>query len=495
MGLDYWHIGNNNTNCFSQKEWRDFKYAEKIKALVTTPYRHKNFLRSQHIFLLKKLLIHAYKECSAYKEKFNQAGIVPESFKKFSDLRKFPILEKKDLISSDDLDFIAESYKLEKLFRTRTCGTTSGRRQYVYFNKEAILNDTLQGVQQLHLQADENKKFTSDDLTIHYYVNKWWSDSINNTWPSKFISSDVLPHKAANIIRDKKPSVLAGYPSDLRRLMKHIAPGSLNLKLIITNSEFSTRAERNLIAAHFNCQVLDEYSSEELTRIALELPDGRYYVCQDSVYLEVLDPITREPTPDGEWGEAVVTGLLNKAMPYIRYATGDWVKKSPNSRNRHCNWQCLEEIGGRIIDSLVSTDAKIIPQNTILNKLDTKSLEEFEEIADYRIYQQNLSNVTIAVRHSSKAPSSQTNQFVKYAKECITKEIGSSINFNVIKTRKTLFDIDHQITKLPKSKHYGQKRRRIRFLGDISKYMSKQNKTFTPNFQQTNLPLVQHLQT
>ena len=36
--------------------------------------------------------------------------------------------------------------------------------------------------------------------------------------------------------------------------------------------------------------VLDEYSSEEATRIAIELPDGHYYVCEDTVHLDVLDP-------------------------------------------------------------------------------------------------------------------------------------------------------------------------------------------------------------
>ena len=477
MELDYWHIGKQEAGCIKQQDWLKYNSLKKIQTLIASPHKQKITLNSQLYINIKQLIKHAYDNTYAYQHRFSQIGIKPEAFQSLDDINKFPILEKKDFREYSNIDCIAQNYFKEKLFRTKTCGTTSGKKQFVYFDKEAILNDSFQAAQQLVLQSDPENPVNQEDLTVHYYINQWWSDSINGEWKTEFISSEKQkPNEAAKRIKAIKPSVLAGYPSNLRRLMKHIKPGVLNLKLIITNSEFSTRAERDLISDHFRCDVRDEYSSEELTRIALEMPDGGYYVNQDSVYLEILDPITRKPTPDGEWGEAVITGLLNKAMPYIRYATGDWVKKTPKMEmpaTSTINWLRLSAIGGRIIDSLVTTEGAIIPQNIILNKLDTRAIEEKDHISDYRIYQKNLHTITIAVRRCSSAKLNHIDAFIKFAKICLQQELGTSIKFHVIKTKKNLFDLDHKLADMPKSAHSGKKRRRIRFLGDISKYMKE----------------------
>ncbi|MDR8459872.1 phenylacetate--CoA ligase, partial [Acinetobacter baumannii] len=39
--------------------------------------------------------------------------------------------------------------------------------------------------------------------------------------------------------------------------------------------------------------------------------------------LEVLDPETLRPVPDGEKGELVVTALSRTLMPMVRFRTGD----------------------------------------------------------------------------------------------------------------------------------------------------------------------------
>lgn len=43
----------------------------------------------------------------------------------------------------------------------------------------------------------------------------------------------------------------------------------------------------------------------------------------DSYIIEVIDPDTGEPLPDGEEGEFLITPLLNQSMPLIRYRPGD----------------------------------------------------------------------------------------------------------------------------------------------------------------------------
>ena len=50
---------------------------------------------------------------------------------------------------------------------------------------------------------------------------------------------------------------------------------------------------------------------------------GDYYL------VEIIDPETLQPLPDGEWGEMVVTTLRKEAAPLIRYRTRDITRIIP----------------------------------------------------------------------------------------------------------------------------------------------------------------------
>ena len=472
--LDCWDISDLKDNILPLKDIlkeKKYNYEKKISKLKENPFKSREVLDLKFEERISSLLQHAFNETKFYKKSFNRKNIHPDFFLKLSDLSRFPISEKKDFIDSKKVHYIAKKYRHKKTFRTRTCGTSLGQGLDIYFDQNAIIHDTLQAAQQLSLQSRGNVK--SDDITLNYYTYRWWTDSINGLWQTDFECSEKSADAVANYIKYKKPSVLAGYPSILNKLIPHLNQKDNKFKLIITNSEYSTPAERNYISAHFGCPVLDEYSSEELTRIAIEMPDGNYYVNEDSVYLEVVDPRTKQPVADGTWGEAVVTSLLNKAMPFIRYATGDWVKKSPsndkNSRDS-LNWTKLSGIGGRIIDSLVRWDGTLIPQNIVLDKLDKKSLKKLETIFDYRIYQKDPDQVFIICRENAGDSQTKIKDFLKFAKKRVKRELGDHIIVTTEKTNRPLSEHDQEVTNIPGNSGVGRKRRRLRFLGDIYKY-------------------------
>jgi phenylacetate-CoA ligase len=56
--------------------------------------------------------------------------------------------------------------------------------------------------------------------------------------------------------------------------------------------------------------------------------DGMHYWA-DYYILEIVDPETLEPVPDGEVGEMVVTTLRKEAVPLIRYRTRDLTSIKP----------------------------------------------------------------------------------------------------------------------------------------------------------------------
>lgn len=69
---------------------------------------------------------------------------------------------------------------------------------------------------------------------------------------------------------------------------------------------------------------VDAYGTSELGVVAGESldKDGLWEIPEMAI-IEILDPETLEPTPDGEKGEMVVTSLSRTLMPMIRFRTGD----------------------------------------------------------------------------------------------------------------------------------------------------------------------------
>jgi phenylacetate-CoA ligase len=390
-------LGNTDEISFGHKERQALTNAaaSQFANVMTHPFLCPAEIRRQQTSRVAELLRNAFKGVPLYRESFKNAKVSPSDFKEIRDILRFPILRRAHILGAKQEQAISTEFTGKQTFKTQSRGT-SGARLSVQFDLAAVIVDSLQGARQLALQSSGG--VSASDLTLHYYAYPWWTSSIGGKWRSKFISMDVPALTAANVCRRDRPAAVAGYPTAIRRLMAVTGPGELDPKLIITNSEQSSRLERDQLAAHFECPVLDEYSTEELTRIAIEMPDGFYYVNEDSVFLEILDPKTGRPVEDGEWGEAVATGLLNEAMPFIRYATGDLVKrpKHPNASWSALGWGKLEAVGGRIIDSFFRRDDSVVPSGVIADLLYGAMAKHNIFFEDYQLTQKKPEEAEIA---------------------------------------------------------------------------------------------------
>jgi phenylacetate-coenzyme A ligase PaaK-like adenylate-forming protein len=101
----------------------------------------------------------------------------------------------------------------------------------------------------------------------------------------------------------------------------------INVKKIIYGSERSSRSMRRKISDLFGgAELFDITGLTELygpgTGIECSDHDCIHYWA-DYYLLEILDPDTLKPVPDGEWGEMVVTSLCKEGAPLIRYRTRD----------------------------------------------------------------------------------------------------------------------------------------------------------------------------
>ena len=88
--------------------------------------------------------------------------------------------------------------------------------------------------------------------------------------------------------------------------------------------------------------------------------DG-FHAYEDLAFIEAVDPITAEPVADGEVGELVVTTLVDRLSPLVRYRTGDLVvidRKPCGCGRTHAKFNLL----GRAMDQILVEGRSILPR-------------------------------------------------------------------------------------------------------------------------------------
>ncbi|MGD8396840.1 MAG: AMP-binding protein [Candidatus Eiseniibacteriota bacterium] len=125
-----------------------------------------------------------------------------------------------------------------------------------------------------------------------------------------------------------RPTVLGGYPSAIAPLVDAAAAGTLRIapQLVFTGGETVTPVLRRRVREAWGVEVFDSYGLSETLIVAGECEAHRgMHLYEDLVVLEVVDEQDRV-LPPGERGAAVLlTSLVNRTLPFIRYRVGDLV--------------------------------------------------------------------------------------------------------------------------------------------------------------------------
>jgi len=82
---------------------------------------------------------------------------------------------------------------------------------------------------------------------------------------------------------------------------------------------------------------------------------------EDYYIVEIVDPETLEPVPDGEIGELVLTTLCREAMPLLRYRTRDLTRVLGRGCPCGRNHVRLDRMRGRSDDMIVLRGVNIFP--------------------------------------------------------------------------------------------------------------------------------------
>lgn len=124
-------------------------------------------------------------------------------------------------------------------------------------------------------------------------------------------------------LRELKPDVMVGAPVFLRRL----ALESIDIKprAVLVSSDYCADSVVATLGRVWGAEVYSHYGLTETglgCAVQCRERDGMHIRC-DELYVEIADPATGTPLPDGTPGEIVISTLRREAMPLIRYRTGD----------------------------------------------------------------------------------------------------------------------------------------------------------------------------
>jgi phenylacetate-CoA ligase len=177
---------------------------------------------------------------------------------------------------------------------------------------------------------------------------------------SALLLSPVNARNYINVLKSRKIEFLIGYAHSIFTLAKYVLEmdDTLKLKSVFVSSEPLNDEMKLIIQKAFNCKVYNGYSSTE----------GCFFFSADDVgafknvnyvgLVEILNDEGQE-VDEGEVGELVATGFLNRTQPLIRYRTGDYVRKGKTILTI-CGQKIvqIEEVVGRLEDKIVFKDGR-----------------------------------------------------------------------------------------------------------------------------------------
>jgi len=126
-------------------------------------------------------------------------------------------------------------------------------------------------------------------------------------------------------LNDYKPSLLATYATAAALLAEEQADGRLAIapREVWTGGECLSAGDRSRIERTFDCRVRDEYGASEFLSIAWDCGHGALHANADWVLLEAIDAQGRAVPPGTASYTALITNLVNRVQPLLRFDLGD----------------------------------------------------------------------------------------------------------------------------------------------------------------------------
>lgn len=362
------------------------------RAMKMAPFKSVEQMREWQFSRIRELVVDAYQNVPFYNSLYRSVSFEPGDLKGWDDFQRLPLVSKEQVIENYPHNMLRSGSIVEDLIVSRSSGS-SGKVLDIAYDGRAFTTYILAGLRLFNMGF----KYRPWHRQSYIYTSPYPMNSLFGLFPLDHISTLMPIPEAIKHLKNAPPDLLVCYPSHLKQIahaMGSAKSRQISPKLISVNSEMSTQTERDELSLFFGCPVLDEYSSEELTRIAAQCSHKSYHVFEDINFIETVDDAGR---PTAGTGLLVGTNLHNRAMPMIRYQQNDLGELAQTSCG--CGWHFreLRNLQGRRNDSFVMPSGKILTSGFLLDATYDFLLEDRNSVLDFCLIQKTAVLVILEI--------------------------------------------------------------------------------------------------
>ena len=319
-----------------------------------------------------------------YGKKLKAAGITavstPEEFE------TLPFSEKSDLRDAYPLGLMTAPE--EEIVRIHSSSGTTGLPVIIPYTRKDVEDWAI-----MFARCFEYAGITSKDriqITPGYGL---WTAGIGFQAGCERLGAMAIPmgpgntEKQLQMMQDMESTVLCSTSSYALLLSEEIEKrgikNRIKLKKGVIGSERWSEKMRTRIAESLGIELYDIYGLTEIygPGIGINCKYNTGMHCwEDYLYIEIIDPKTLKPVPDGEFGEIVITTLVKEGAPLIRYRTHDLSRIIPGECPCGSKHPRLDTIMGRTDDMMKIKGVNVFPSQI------EEILQAFPEVSsEYQI--------------------------------------------------------------------------------------------------------------
>lgn len=342
----------------------------------------------------------AYDKSPYYRDSFDRAGLRPSAIQKTEDIRVLPLIDKQvinkhrdQLLTVDPeasgIDYVATGGSGGEPMRF-LIGKDRSAIEYAHLARAWMRVGYAHGIPKAVLRG---QVLNGQGAGMHYSFDPL----LRNHGYSNFHLDDDTMARYLEHISAIGPCFLHTYPSTLAILVRFMKrrgmAGPTNIRGLLLESENVYDADRTAAEEIFGVRYFSSYGHSEKLVMAAECEhSSNYHVFPTYGYFELVDEAGDPVTEPGQEGEIVGTGFINRAMPFIRYRTGDYATYVAESCSA-CGRQhtVIRNIRGHnTMERLIAKDGSSIPYSAVNVHDDT-----FEDVLQFQYLQEVPGSATL----------------------------------------------------------------------------------------------------
>ena len=304
-----------------------------------------------------------------YRQRFEELGITPEDIKTLDDVQKLPFTSKEDL--RENYPFGLACVPLKDCVRLHSSSGTTGNPTVV-LHTQKDLDEWANAVARCLWMVGSRP----EDVFQNSAGYGMFTAGLGFQYGAEKVGMLTVPAAAGNTIRQIKfikdfgTSVLHAIPSYASRIYEVMKEEGVDprkdtqLRVLCIGAEPHSEEQRQRIEQNLGVKAYNSYGISEMMGpgVAFECQEQNgLHIWEDYFIVEIIDPVTLEPVPDGELGELVITTINREAMPLLRYRTRDLTRILPGECPCGRHHKRLARLQGRSDDMMILKGVNIFP--------------------------------------------------------------------------------------------------------------------------------------